>query len=123
MHCPSPLWRRLLARPARRGKWNSAATTAADTTLPVFVYRTSRGQLWAAGGGMFSNKDSIGAPMEFLDSDPAFIRTLVDDKAFVGGIEFGIDAGERVDVSVGYEAYVGSQVESHTANVKVRIAF
>jgi hypothetical protein len=83
--------------------------------------------LAVTGGGMFSNKDSIAAPMRFLGagaaSDPALIHTLIDDQALVGGIQFGIDAGDRVDVSVGYEAYLGSQIESHTANVKLRIAF
>lgn len=79
------------------------------------------------GGGMFSNKDTIDAPMRFLGaasaSDPAIIRTLVDKQAFVGGVELGVEGGKRWDVSIGYQGYLGSKIESHTAEVNLRVRF
>jgi hypothetical protein len=79
------------------------------------------------GGGMFANKDTISAPMRFLgasaSSDPAIISTAIDDQAFVGGLELGIDASDRFDVSVGYRGVIGAQVESHTATVNLRLRF
>lgn len=65
--------------------------------------------------------------MRFLGADAAsnaaIILTMVDDKAFVGGAELEVDANDRVDLSLGYEAYVGSRIETHTAHVRVRMAF
>ncbi|HTM95724.1 MAG TPA: autotransporter outer membrane beta-barrel domain-containing protein, partial [Croceibacterium sp.] len=79
------------------------------------------------GGGLFANKDEIRAPMRFIGagaaSDPAIISTMIDDQAFVGGLELGIDASNRFDVSVGYQGVIGSQVESHTATVNMRLRF
>jgi len=79
------------------------------------------------GGGMFANRDAISAPMRFLGanaaSDPAMIGTLIDDKAFVGGVEFGVDASSQFDLSIGYQGYLGSQVESHTGTLNLRMRF
>jgi hypothetical protein len=79
------------------------------------------------GGGMFSNKGAIRAPMRFIGADPAsdaaMIGTLIDKQAFVGGVELGIDASERLNLSIGYEGYIGSQTESHTANLNLRFRF
>ena len=79
------------------------------------------------GGALFSNKSAIGAPMRFLGSDlgsdPALIRTMIDKHAFVAGAELGVDAAKGLDLSIGYHGYLGSRVDSHTANILLRYSF
>jgi len=48
---------------------------------------------------------------------------MIDKQAFVGGIDLGVEANDRWDVSFGYQTYLGSRVESHAANLKLRFRF
>jgi uncharacterized protein with beta-barrel porin domain len=89
--------------------------------------RMDRVHFSVTGGAMFSNKDVIGAPMRFigsdLTSDPALIRTMIDKHSFVAGAELGVDAAKGLDLSVGYQGYLGSRIDSHTANIRLRYSF
>ena len=89
--------------------------------------RMDRVHFAVTGGALFSNKGAIGAPMRFLgsdlSSDPALIRTMIDKQAFVAGADLGVDAAKGLDVSIGYDGYLGSRIDSHTANILLRYSF
>jgi hypothetical protein len=109
-------------RVEKSGQW----FLAAEPKLTAGA-RLDRVRFSVTGGAMFSNKDAIRAPMRFLGADvgseAALIRTVIDKRAFVAGAEFGVDAARGIDVSIGYHGYLGSRIESHSGNVRLRYSF
>jgi hypothetical protein len=89
--------------------------------------RMDRVHFSVTGGAMVSNKGVISAPMRFLGSDltsdSALIRTMIDKHSFIAGAELGVDAAKGLDLSIGYQGYLGSRIDSHTANIRLRYSF
>jgi hypothetical protein len=78
-------------------------------------------------GGVFNSTDELMAPMRLLGSNPdalpAFITTPIDDQALRVGADIRFENDRGMSVRLNYVAEFGDRIDSHTAGVKLKVAF